>query len=521
MALRDLQNELNDLVQAMAKEAGTGGSGSDDPFRKELNQLTQVYTYSEKQLLDELLNIRQKFDAAGKRIKRGKEGSGQRKIYDAAQESTVFQASYDDDTGDLEGPDAEMLKQFAAEAYAALNTEYDRLQTRKGGTAKTKFRMMVQGTTTTVVARAKKGETTDVFAALRSGQSAVMSKLKKKFVNLFKRGAVSGSQLYNLGHRTAVAQRKFERIDNLISSFSDDIGVADQLLQGELAAFRIEHNIFADHQSLVHMRNGTLKSTMRIMADVESWYLNQKVKAPVEQKIGNQAGWKSKDAKDNKQSADTLLKRIHKILGDQIKKAGAKGEIKRERSDAFVKTFGEMIINVSGVKKLARTGVVTNNTKFDLITPKTKKRIKAKKTWKQTGKQQKIKNPNIVSGFGAFPPGRKNRGSTEDPNSAAPLMALLQAKLPETVAKNMGPPGLQNQTGRFASSVQVTDVTTTAKGFPSVGYTYQKNPYQVFEVGQGDPRWATTDRDPRKLIDASIREIAAQQAIGRFYTRRV
>ena len=53
------------------------------------------------------------------------------------------------------------------------------------------------------------------------------------------------------------------------------------------------------------------------------------------------------------------------------------------------------------------------------------------------------------------------------------------------------------------------------------GYDYQKNPYQVFEVGQGQAPWANTDRDPRKLIDKSIREIAAQFAIGRFYTRRI
>ena len=101
------------------------------------------------------------------------------------------------------------------------------------------------------------------------------------------------------------------------------------------------------------------------------------------------------------------------------------------------------------------------------------------------------------------------------------LLALLNAKLPQTVVKNMGPPGLENRTGRFASSVKATDVSRTAQGHPSIGYTYQKNPYQVFEMSHGDPRWATTQRDPRKLIDASIREIAAQLAIGRFYTRRV
>ena len=38
----------------------------------------------------------------------------------------------------------------------------------------------------------------------------------------------------------------------------------------------------------------------------------------------------------------------------------------------------------------------------------------------------------------------------------------------------MGAPGLENQTGRFARSVRITDVAETTGGFPSFGYTYQK-----------------------------------------------
>ena len=58
----------------------------------------------------------------------------------------------------------------------------------------------------------------------------------------------------------------------------------------------------------------------------------------------------------------------------------------------------------------------------------------------------------------------------------------------------------------------------TPQGFPSIGYTYDRANYETFELGnrQGSP-----DRDPRALIDTSIREIAARYAIGRFYTRRV
>ena len=108
----------------------------------------------------------------------------------------------------------------------------------------------------------------------------------------------------------------------------------------------------------------------------------------------------------------------------------------------------------------------------------------------------------------------------QDNNQLLNLVSLINAKLPETVAKNMGPPGLENRTGRFASSARVSDVMPTPQGFPSIGYTYQRDPYQVFELGQGRPPWATQQRDPRKLIDASIREIAAEMIQGRFFTRR-
>ena len=84
----------------------------------------------------------------------------------------------------------------------------------------------------------------------------------------------------------------------------------------------------------------------------------------------------------------------------------------------------------------------------------------------------------------------------------------------------MGFPRLENQSGTFASSVRVTDASMTAQGFPSIGYTYQRRPYGVFESTSGS-RFASVDRDPRTLISQSIREIAAELVTGRLYTRRV
>ena len=40
-------------------------------------------------------------------------------------------------------------------------------------------------------------------------------------------------------------------------------------------------------------------------------------------------------------------------------------------------------------------------------------------------------------------------------------------------------------------------------------------------MGTGKAPWASPQRDPRRLIDQSIREVAAGLALGRFYTRRL
>jgi hypothetical protein len=112
-------------------------------------------------------------------------------------------------------------------------------------------------------------------------------------------------------------------------------------------------------------------------------------------------------------------------------------------------------------------------------------------------------------------------GRDSSANSTVSLMALINNALPEALKKNMINPGLVNRSGKFAESVLVTDITETAQGFPSIGYTYQKNPYQIFEQGAGKAPWSTAQRDPRKLVDKTIREIAIGLVTGRLYTRRV
>ena len=200
-------------------------------------------------------------------------------------------------------------------------------------------------------------------------------------------------------------------------------------------------------------------------------------------------------------------------LNKALKKAADKiGEewAYMEGSDSSVQKRRKIIIEdfVGPLRKSSHAKVKTESTKVKRS--KGKGTLKSKKP-KGSTKQYKDKDTtNLTS-------------SAKKGVAGAPLalLAAINKELPETVRKNMNSPSLQNQTGRFAESVRATDIMATNKGFPSIGYTYQRDPYQVFEDGAGAPPWANGQRDPRSLIDKSIREIAAEFAIGRFYTRRV
>ena len=115
--------------------------------------------------------------------------------------------------------------------------------------------------------------------------------------------------------------------------------------------------------------------------------------------------------------------------------------------------------------------------------------------------------------------GVRSGGASPDLSIGA-LLGLINQNLTKTVQKNMGAPALNNISGRFAGSVRAVDVTKTPKGLPSVGYTYQRSAYGVYESSSGS-RFSSAERDPRPLIDASIREIAAQYLQTRIFTRRL
>lgn len=174
----------------------------------------------------------------------------------------------------------------------------------------------------------------------------------------------------------------------------------------------------------------------------------------------------------------------------------------------------------SFTEKLEALGAEVNlDSELSTAKEKTKNRV-VDKSKKSQGKKPSgySKKRGKIAGAVVAAKGKPRRKKSNVNITA--LLGILNDQLPKVVAKNMGSPRLNMRTGRFAGSVRATDVAITAKGHPSIGYTYQRDPYEVFESTSGT-RFSSLARDPRKLIDFSIREIAASQAVTRLYTRRV
>ena len=108
---------------------------------------------------------------------------------------------------------------------------------------------------------------------------------------------------------------------------------------------------------------------------------------------------------------------------------------------------------------------------------------------------------------------RRQASSVSTVGSPMHVISVLNASLETAIRDNMGEPALVNRTGRFAESVRVVNIAETKNTSGTIQYTYQRNPYEIFE-GDGN-------RDPRILIDKTLREQAAERALGEFTTQRI
>jgi len=202
---------------------------------------------------------------------------------------------------------------------------------------------------------------------------------------------------------------------------------------------------------------------------------------------------------------------LNKALKAEIEKLGGQYWVDQEGSDSKSTKIEKEIVDafVSGVK----------NSKKKVKRAK-KGPIKKSNTSGAKSKGRKTK-ASVGAAFKDTSAAKTKKLNKKGPaSSPLQLIGIMNQRLPQEVRQNMQAPALVNRTGRFADSVKITDINSTAKGFPSVGYTYDRDNYGQYESTSGSS-WADPDRDPRVLIDRSIREIAATAALGRFFTRRV
>lgn len=121
------------------------------------------------------------------------------------------------------------------------------------------------------------------------------------------------------------------------------------------------------------------------------------------------------------------------------------------------------------------------------------------------GKLQKTITKSAAADYAAKKKQAQKRGQGKTAESPIALRNILNEALPEMVASKMTQPALQYRTGRFANSTRVENVNIGPRGGLHIDYTYMRNPYETFEPGG---KQGSVQRDPRKIIGQSIRELA-------------
>lgn len=213
----------------------------------------------------------------------------------------------------------------------------------------------------------------------------------------------------------------------------------------------------------------------------------------VQMEMESKAGNRSSSEKIN--FAGMPEDKFRGYLVDELKKILAQKDWGSIQGSPSIREEAEILIldAVNGKK--------TNTKKPSTVAKKTKVRTVTKNVYRD-------KTPVNIE---------KKKRTTRDWLS---MIQLINSRLAPIIISNMGAPGLVNRTGTFANSARVTGVQTTPQGYPSLGYTYNKAPYGVFDRRLGALPWATPERDPGLVIEKSIRELASSLAIGRFYLRR-
>jgi len=242
-------------------------------------------------------------------------------------------------------------------------------------------------------------------------------------------------------------------------------------------------------------------------AQPENFLKNIRITGRIGPNAANKPGEESTDWKRIKPMLEAAIEEeLEKTVGKEL---AVKGASPSPVSLITTLAVNRILRDFKGLSTLPGITVKMNKKEQKVVRNKRDKSVIGK-----VGKKKNLskKSTTTQPKRGFTTEGQKTIDKKESPWSPISLLTLLNRKLPDTLLANMTEPALVNRTGRFRQSVKVQNMMSNKK-FPTIQYKYQLDPYEVFEK---DP-----DRDPRKLIDKSIREIAAQVMKGRFYTQRI
>lgn len=338
---------------------------------------------------------------------------------------------------------------------------------------------------------------------LISGFSNTSIRARVEFLNKSYRGfrvrlfpTETSKDMFGLINRVKLpAQQKLVKSinDKLGSEFSSNkfldsghsFGVAKDLAARAITPLVLSRNTSAEAGRMASALVGILN------VKVSSKYISNRKEFIVHIE---EEGHRSQNTSKSNKEAETL-RRSRAYLESWLRK---NDWLNQSGSDSYKEFLEKTIIQEASKSKYFKGKKVKTNTTAATATAST------------TKKSRLIRHSGSVS---------VERGQRQE--SPINLIALINAKLPEEIRSRMNNPALVWRTGRFANSVQAIKQNATRNQGTSIEYTYQRSPYQVFERTLGRAPWNTPERDPRDLIDASIRSIAAGIMQGRFYTRRV
>jgi hypothetical protein len=508
MSIKYLQREVDYLYNLIIKDPN--GEGNKYMRKKILDVQPHIGELDTKQLAKDLLIHEDKAPKIG-----GKRGDPVRAFKDSAKQP---------------------LKEFTKELLRAFKND-SRVPSKEGEVVEYgKYRNICMKSTNNKITFVIYGTRPfDEFKRINTELNVQVIKSKDQYKKLFglenasdKEIASRVGQMQQIGHEEggAVVNKKIQSLYAGVygGGYGEDEDLTTEVLIEDLEELGLgsykgqfetllEPELTLEHAQKVRIREGQLKDQLLVKISVEGATANQ-----------NKANIGLSQGKKSERALGVELAQLVKRFQNDLAKALSNVEkgTRAERSPSPINIVGNMVFSGSRLQKLLRnrkiSKKVTSPYRKGIVKNKSPITVSHKETF--YGKKPTFSRIAPTASMASRLPRKRKRVSQESgglsTQEAFITKAFINSRLPKQVQSNMGRPALENRSGRFAQSARIVNASSTGKQ-AHFDYTYQRNPYGVFENGSE----YSANYDPRPLIEKSIRELAVQKLDIKFTLRRV